>query len=109
MKTIIKNTLKYYPYTVTYTDEQTGKVYEKVTKDKDISIEELKKKPTYVYTIKEVSINEIRQEDTIIHSDIMRTVGKNNIGGDPFTGKTLFGDSYNSGHKLVKKLTFVRL
>lgn len=109
MITIQKNNLNNYPYTVRYNDSN-GVVYEKVTANKDISVDEIKANPSYIYTIKEVHINQVVPGDTILHVDgEIRTIGKSNIGGDSFMGKTLFGDSYHSGHKLVKKVTFVKL
>ena len=58
------------------------------------------------HTIKHVHISEIKQGDTILHNGEMKTVSGNNIGGNPFIGKTLFGDSYNIGHKPVSLITF---
>lgn len=108
MKTITRNNLSKHCYTVRFADKTTGLVYEKNTDNKDISIEDIKNKPTYIYTIEEVHISQIVPRDTILHIDgEIRTVGKSNIGGDSFMGKTLFGDSYHSGHILVKKITFV--
>ena len=58
------------------------------------------------YTIKEVHISEIKAGDTILHFDGLRTVCKSNIKTGGFHGRTLFGDSYNSGTILVKQVTF---
>ena len=61
------------------------------------------------YNIKEVHISTINVGDTIISKDgFMRTICKNNLGGDSFMGKTINGDSYKSGHKLVKKVIFIK-
>lgn len=110
MITIQKNNSNKYCYTATYFDPETGLTYEKITDNKDISVDEIKAKPTYIYTIKEVHINQVVPGDTILYIDgEIKTIGKSNIGGDSFMGKTLFGDSYYSGHILVKKVTFVTI
>lgn len=55
--------------------------------------------------IVEVHISTIKIGDTIISNDgIERTIGKGNIKRDDFIGITIFGDSYNLGYKLVKKV-----
>jgi hypothetical protein len=59
------------------------------------------------YHWKYVDISNIGAGDLIIHDGQMRTVNRNNIGGDAFIGKTVFGDSYHSGHKKVKKVIVV--
>lgn len=107
MITIQKNKSNKYCYTATYFDSETGLTYEKITANKDISVDEIKAKPTYIYIIKEVHIDNIQPGDTVLHVDgEVRTVGRSNIGGDSFMGRTLFGDSYHSGH-ICKKVTFV--
>lgn len=61
------------------------------------------------YNIKEVHISTINAGDTIISKDgYMRTICKSNLGGDSFIGKTINGDSYKSGHELVKKVIFIK-
>ena len=62
----------------------------------------------YNYTTENVNISEIRGGDTIIHNGEMKTVSLNNIKRDSFIGKTLFGDSYHSGHKKVVKVNFIK-
>jgi hypothetical protein len=57
------------------------------------------------YPTTEVHISTIKKGDTIIHVDgFVRTVCQNNIKEDKFMGRSLFGDSYKSGHRLVKKI-----
>lgn len=59
------------------------------------------------YTVNEVHISTINAGDTIISKDgYMRTICQNNLGGDSFIGRTIHGDSYKSGHELVKKVVF---
>jgi len=54
--------------------------------------------------IVEVHISEINPGDTILHRDnLVYTVGNNSIKSG-FMGITLFGDSYNLGTTLVKKV-----
>ena len=61
------------------------------------------------YTIDNVHISQISVGDTIISKDgHMRTICKNNLGGDSFMGKTINGDSYKSGHELVPKVIFIK-
>jgi len=52
-------------------------------------------------------ISSIVAGDTIIHNGEMKTVSGNNIKFDSCMGKTLFGDSYNLGHKKVIKVTVI--
>ena len=57
------------------------------------------------YKIIEVNISQIRPGDTIMCRDgKIRTVCKGNIHYDKFMGRSLFGDTYNLGTILVKKL-----
>lgn len=58
------------------------------------------------YTIEEVHISRIKAGDTIMHNDIMHTVCPKNIKQDSFWGTSIFGDSYHSGYKKVKRITF---
>ena len=61
----------------------------------------------YDYKIALVHIDDIKIGDTIICEDgEMRTVCKNNIKYSGFMGTTIFGDSYHSGYKKVKKVLF---
>jgi hypothetical protein len=55
----------------------------------------------------DVHISQIKCGDIVIHGGEMKTVGKNDIKYDSFMGTSLFGDSYKSGSKLVKKIDFV--
>ena len=58
------------------------------------------------YKIEEVHISTIKQGDTILHRDnFIYTVGENWI-KKGFMGVTLYGDSYNLGTILVKKIIF---
>lgn len=58
------------------------------------------------YTIKPTHISEVKAGDTILHNGEIKTVSGNNIKGNPFIGKTLFGDSYNLGYKQVQMVNF---
>lgn len=60
------------------------------------------------YSTSFVHISSITGGDTIIHNQEMKTVSNNNIKRDSFMGKTLFGDSYSFGNKLVEKVNFIR-
>ena len=60
----------------------------------------------YCYDIQEVHISTIRGGDTVMHNGEMKTVSFNNIKRGGFMGTSIFGDSYMSGHKLVKKIIF---
>jgi len=56
------------------------------------------------FKTKEVHISQIKSGDTILHTDNkITTVCDNNIKSG-FCGITLFGDSYNMGTILVKKI-----
>jgi hypothetical protein len=63
---------------------------------------------SYQYTIENVDISMICAGDTVMRDGIMKTVCKNNLGRDALLGRTLFGDSYHSGHKRVERVVFVR-
>ena len=53
--------------------------------------------------IKEKHIEDIISGDIVLCSDnTIRTVSSSNIKKCSFMGKTIFGDSYALGHKLVK-------
>ncbi len=56
------------------------------------------------YQVIEVHISQIRNGDTILHNDKVKTVNDCNIKRCDFMGITIFGDSYNLGYKPVKKL-----
>lgn len=51
-----------------------------------------------------VHISEIVPGDTIFHEGDLKTVTRTNISYCDFMGKTLFGDSYMLGRKLVQKV-----
>jgi len=53
----------------------------------------------------ETHIKNIKPGDTILFNNVPTTVTEKNIKYDKFIGKTLFGDSYNLGTKLVIKIT----
>ena len=57
--------------------------------------------------IENVHISQITAGDTIEFNGKVTTVGRKNIKTGGFCGKSIFGDSYNGGRKLVKKITFV--
>ncbi len=54
----------------------------------------------------EVHIDCIKVGDTVIHDEAMKTVCRQNIGGDTFMGRTLWGDSYKLGTVPVKRVSF---
>jgi hypothetical protein len=56
------------------------------------------------FKIKEVHISTIKSGDTIIFTDNKVTTVSNNNITRGFCGICLFGDSYNSGTVLVKKI-----
>jgi hypothetical protein len=56
----------------------------------------------------ETHINNIVKGDTILFNNVPTTVCQKDIKYDPFIGKTLFGDSYNLGHKPVVKIIIVK-
>jgi len=58
--------------------------------------------------ITEVHISEIKVGDTIIHHGQQKTVGRETFTYDSFVGVLLWGDSYNMGNTLVKRITFPR-
>lgn len=62
----------------------------------------------YNYVTELVNISNISVGDTVIHNGLMSTVSKSNIKNDLFIGKSIFGDSYNSGNKLVSKVIFIK-
>ena len=53
-----------------------------------------------------IHINKVNSGDTIIHEGVLSTVTSTNIGWSNFMGRTLFGDSYRLGRKLVTRVTF---
>lgn len=57
-------------------------------------------------TTKMVKISEIVPGDTVIHNGHEHTVNRNHIKDDSFMGRTLFGDSYALGSKLIEKVIF---
>lgn len=56
------------------------------------------------YSIKPTHIADIVPGDTIHHEGNLRTVCKANVKKGGLFGTTLFGDSYQSGYKLVNKV-----
>lgn len=55
-------------------------------------------------TTDKVHISKIRAGDTILHNGVMTTVSGNNISFSSFMGKSLFGDTYSLGYKLVTRI-----
>lgn len=53
-----------------------------------------------------VHISQISVGDTIEHNGEVKTVSGNNLKKGGFCGTTVFGDSYNMGTKLVKRVRF---
>ena len=58
--------------------------------------------------ITEVHISEIKVGDTVVHHGQLKTVCRRAFGYNSFHGILLWGDSYNSGHILVQRVTFPR-
>lgn len=56
------------------------------------------------HTIALVNINTLVNGDTVEHEGEPRTVSNQNYKYDPFMGWCLYGDSYHSGYKPVKKV-----
>lgn len=55
----------------------------------------------------QVHISQIRSGDTILHNGEIKTVSGTDIKYSEFMDKTLFGDSYHIGYKLVTKINFI--
>ena len=53
-------------------------------------------------------IKQIKTGDTVMVNGKMKTVSHTSFGGDGFMGRTLFGDSYYLGRKLVDKVVIYR-
>ncbi len=53
-----------------------------------------------------VHISEINSGDAILHNGEIKTVCNRTIKNCSFMGRTLFGDSYNLGNKLVTRIVF---
>jgi hypothetical protein len=60
------------------------------------------------YTIENVHISLVKHGDTVMHDGEILTVDKNSIRKCPFMGRTLFGDCYRLGTKLVQRVNFKR-
>lgn len=50
----------------------------------------------------QVHINDVKVGDIVFHDGEWRTVGKEDIKEDAFMGRTIFGDSYQLGYKLLQ-------
>lgn len=61
----------------------------------------------YNFKIVKTHINNIQVGDIIEHNNKHRTVCKNNIGHCSILGRSLFGDSFKSGHTPVKKVVII--
>lgn len=57
--------------------------------------------------IRLVNIDQVNPGDTVLHNGHLKTVCKNNINFSTFMGVSLFGDTYNLGHKPIKLITNV--
>ncbi len=53
---------------------------------------------------KQVHISQVRVGDTILHNGEEKTVCGRSLKECKFMGRTLFGDSYSLGYKLVTKV-----
>ena len=52
----------------------------------------------------DVHISQIKSGDTVIHNGEIKTVSGTDLKSDKFMGTSLFGDTYNIGNKLVKRV-----
>lgn len=57
--------------------------------------------------IENVHISQILPGDTVQHNNKITTVNKEYIKYCSFMGKSIFGDNYRLGTKLVKRIIFV--
>jgi hypothetical protein len=73
-----------------------------------LPIFDLSKTDTMNYTIQQDHIGNLRAGDTIMHNGEMKTVSGNNIKRDSFMGTSVFGDTYNHGHKPIEKINFTK-
>lgn len=60
------------------------------------------------YPTEEIHISEIKAGDAIIHNGKIVSVSASNIKNDSFMGRSVFGDSYRLGHKLVTRVIIPR-
>ena len=78
----------------------------------DLCTKEMAKDGCWMYicdmnkSTKQVHISEIVPGDTVIHNGEEHSVNRNHIKIGSFMGRTLFGDSYALGNKLVTKVIF---
>ena len=62
---------------------------------------------TLVYcSMENVHISLIKVGDAILHDGKVRTVCKDNIQEGGFMGRSIFGDSYSIGYRLVQRVVF---
>ena len=54
-----------------------------------------------------VNIDKIEPKDTIVMSGLAYTVGKKDIRGDSFMGKTIFGNNFRDTNKMVERVLFM--
>lgn len=59
-----------------------------------------------MHTDQFVHINDIQAGDTVIHNEKEMLVCNNVIKFDGFMGRSIFGDCYRLGNKLVQKRVF---
>ena len=64
--------------------------------------------PPYNYEITDTHISTIHAGCIVEHDGKHMTIGNGDINTGGFMGTTIFGDSYHSGHKLVKKVIIKR-
>ena len=53
-----------------------------------------------------IDISMLQLGDTVIHEGKERTLTKSNLKRDSFIGTTVYGDSYNLGHKPVTRIIY---
>lgn len=56
--------------------------------------------------MEKVHISQIKSGDAILHNGKVKTVCNRTIKNCSFMGKSLFGDTYNLGYKLVTRIVF---
>lgn len=54
---------------------------------------------------KEVHISTLQRGDLILHAGEVKTLTNSNLKRDAFMGASIYGDSYNAGHKPVTLIT----
>lgn len=53
-----------------------------------------------------VRVSDLVPGDTVLIDGVERTICAKDLGRDPLLGRTLWGDSYKSGHKPIIRITY---